>query len=232
MKARLLIAYLLCGLTFLRGMQVARATPQDFQGWSVTSVHIALEKSRTYQLYLEAQPRVGDDWQRATTFQSRIALNYNIDQRLRFHAGYAWTPTLIDPSGHRDYRDEQRLWQQVLYAYTYGGVHWQHRIRQEQRFIMRTNGTSNRSRYMARASTPLSHSIKTGLTGFDEIMFNLNGVSNGPWAGYDRNRIFFGPFWQIGNARIEAGYLGEHIKRVGNDERWIHAIATFTSFDF
>ena len=209
----------------------AQAIPNDFQGWAVTSAHVALDKTRTHQIYLEAQPRVGDDWQRATTFQGRVAFNYNIDRSIRLHAGYAWTPALINSQGHRDYRDEQRLWQQLLYAHESVGIQWQHRIRQEQRFIMRTDGISHRSRYLLRASYPLSEDKNMGATAFDEVMVNLNSTVGGPSGGYDRNRIFIGPFWQLGNARFEVGYIGEHIKRFGDDSRWTHAIAVFTSFD-
>jgi hypothetical protein len=209
----------------------AWATPRDFQGWAVTSAHIALDHSRTYQLYLEAQPRVGDDWQRATTFQGRAALNYNPYRNLRLHAGYAWTPILINSEGHRDFRDEQRLWQQILFSHAHLGIQWQHRLRQEQRFIMRTNGTSHRSRYLLRGTYPLSSGGMHGLTAFEEVMVNLRGIEGGPWGGYDRNRVFAGPFWQIGAARVEVGYLGEHAKRFGDDSRWVHAIAVFTSFE-
>jgi hypothetical protein len=170
-------------------------------------------------------------WQRATTFQTRAALNYNFDRNLRLHAGYAWTPLFINSQRHRDFRDEQRLWQQLLYAHDFGGIQWQHRVRQEQRFIARTDGTVYRSRYLLRGSYALSSDRSVGLTAYEEVMVNLSSVTGGPRGGYDRNRVFMGPFWQIGNARFEVGYLGDHVKRFGNDSLWIHAIAAFTSFD-
>jgi hypothetical protein len=218
-------------ICFLVGLVGAHAIPQDFEGWTSTSAHIALDKTRTFQLYLEAQPRVGDMWQRATTFQTRVALNYNVDRNLRLHAGYAWTPLFINSQRYRDYRDEQRLWQQVLYAHELGGILVQHRVRQEQRFITRTDGTLHRSRYLVRGSYPFSINRDVGLTGYEEVMVNLNSVTGGPRGGYDRNRIFVGPFWQLDNARFEVGYLGDHVKRFGDDSLWIHAIAAFTSFE-
>jgi hypothetical protein len=63
-----------------------------------------------------------------------------------------------------------------------------------------------------------------GITAFDEFMVHLNSVQQGPTSGYDRNRVFIGPFWQVAQTRYECGYLGEHMKRFGDDERWVNAI--------
>jgi hypothetical protein len=210
----------------------AGAHPHDFEGWLTTSTHIALDQKRAYQVYLESQPRVGNNWQRAATAQNRAAFNYNINEAVGLYLGYAWTPNFYDARYHRDYRDEHRLWQQVLYRHQSLGIKWQHRFRQEQRFIARTDEVANRSRYFIRGSYGLSDSEDFGLTAYDEVMFHLNSVRNGTWSGYDRNRIFFGPYWQIGSARYEVGYLGEHIKRFGSDERWTHVLAASISLTF
>lgn len=210
----------------------ADSPPQDIEGWLVTSTHIALNEQRTYQVYLEGPPRLGDDFKRVTTFQGRAALNYNLTKQLGFYLGYAWTPALINSNYHRDYRDEQRLWQQVNYKHDLWGIQWTHRVREEQRFITRTNGISNRARYQLRGSYALTEKKDFGLTGFDELMYTLNALQNGPWGGYDRNRIFFGPYWLVDNARYEVGYLGEHLKRFGNDQRWTHALLISASFNF
>jgi len=208
------------------------AHPNDFQGWLITSSHIALDEQRSFQLYVEAQPRVGDDWQRATTFQGRIALNYNISKAVAFYLGYAWTPFLLDTRYYRDYRDENRLWQGVTLRHNLIGLQWQHRLREEQRFITRTDEVAHRFRYQLRGSYALTSNKNFGLTGFDEFMTNLNTVPNGAVSGYDRNRIFFGPYYVVGNARYELGYLGEHLKRFGGDERWAHAILVSAAYDF
>jgi len=63
-------------------------------------------------------------------------------------------------------------------------------------------------------------------------MVNFNSVQDGPWSGYDRDRFFFGPYWKIDNVRYEFGYLGEHLKRFGNDERWANVIALSISAQF
>ncbi len=220
-----------CLSCLAHAISAARAHPHDFEGWLNTNTHIALDHQRQYQLYLEAQPRVADNWQRAATFQGRVALAYTIDRAVSLYLGYAWTPALYDSNYHRDYRDEQRLWQQLTFRHDLFGLHWQHRLRQEQRMVMRTDGVASRTRYLTRGSYALDQEESFGLTAFNEIMINLNALDNGPWKGYDRNRIFFGPYWVIGPGRYEVGYLGEHLKRFGSDERWAHVLQLSASYN-
>jgi hypothetical protein len=229
-RPRLALALLL--LLGISRARVASTTPHDFEAWDTTIAFVSLEESKRYQLFLEAQPRLGDDWQRMASVLVRTALVYNATSNLSLFAGYAWFPTFYDSNYHRTYRDEQRLWQQLLYSHDLWSISWQHRLRQEQRWIEHTDGVSNRSRYMLRGSLPLNTQKSFGLTAFDEIMVNLNGVEGGPWSGYDRNRVFVGPFWQVGDARYEIGYLGEHAKRFGDDERWVNAVAAITILNF
>ncbi len=214
------------------GTTAARAHPQDFEQWTNINAHVSLTESKSFQVYLETQPRLGNDWQRSATVQNQAALVCNFNKTLGVYAGYAWTPSFYDSHYHRDYRDEQRIWQQVLYRHELFGIKWQHRLRQEQRMIMRTDDVSNRTRYMLKGSYGLSDAGDFGLTGYDEFMVTLNDVKGGPWDGYDRNRIFFGPYWIKGSGRYEVGYLGEHLKRFGSDERWAHVLAINAIFNF
>lgn len=208
------------------------ASPKDFEAWASAMAFIPIEESRTYQLYLETQPRLGDDWQRMATALIRTALVYNPTPALSLFAGYGWLPTFYNTEYQRTYRDEHRLWQQILYRHGLWDIDWQHRLRQEQRWIEHTEGVSNRTRYMLRGLLPLDATQDFGLAAFDEVMFTWNSVEGGPWSGYDRNRIFLGPYWQIDNAHYEVGYLGEHAKRFGDDERWVNAIAVLAIFNF
>jgi hypothetical protein len=219
-------------ISALAATRVATAHPHDFEGWLNTNAHIAIDEDKRYQFYVEGQPRQGNDFKRSATSQGWVALHYTNSKAVGLYVGYAWTPSFYDSHYHRDYRDEQRIWQQIIYRHELFGMKWQHRLRQEQRMITRTDEVSNRTRYMLKGSYALSEDGNFGLTGYDEFMVNLNGVQNGPWAGYDRNRIFFGPYWQKGPGRYEVGYLGEHLKRFGSDERWAHVIAINAAYNF
>ncbi len=202
----------------------AQATPTDTQAWFLVASNISLDSAKRFQLYLEAQPRIGDDLERASTVQLRTAVNYAFADEWSSALGYAWTPFLLDTEYHRIYRDEHRIWQGLSFTHRVVGVQWQHRLRQEQRFIEDASGVAHRSRYQLRASIPLTSTGDFGVTAFDEVMVHLTSVSQGPTGGYDRNRVFFGPFWQSGGTRYEFGYLGEHAKRFGDDERWVNAM--------
>lgn len=226
------ISALLLAASVIATRVSAIAHPNDFEGWFITNAHISLDANKTYQIFVEGQPRLGNDWQRLATFQGRAALVFNWDTSLGFYAGYGWTPQFYDSKYHRDYRDEQRIWQQVVYRHELFGIEWQHRIREEQRMQMRTSGISNRFRYQLRGSYALNQKKDFGLTGYDALMINLNGVTGGAWDGYDRNRIFFGPYWVIGPGHYEIGYLGEHLKRFGSDERWTNALLLSASYNF
>jgi len=222
----------LLALVLISNVRIGWSTPQDFEGWTTLVAFMPLEDSKCYQLYVETQPRLGDNWQRMATVLIRTAIVYNPTPSLSLFAGYGWFPSLYDADYHRSYRDDQRLWQQILYRQDLWGITWQHRLRQEERWIEQTDGISYRTRYMLRGSLPLNDKGDFGITALDEFMVNLNAVTGGPWSGYDRNRIFFGPYWEVGIARYEVGYLGEHAQRFGDDERWVSAIAATAILNF
>lgn len=230
LRFRLALTLLLL-LGIFRG-RVAWAIPQDFEAWVNTMAFVSLDESKTNQLFFEAQPRLGDDWQRMAAVLFRAALVRNVTPNLSVFGGYAWFPTFYDSNYHRTYRDDQRLWQQLLYKHDRWEISWQHRLRQEQRWIEHTEGVSNRTRYLLRGSLPLNDERDFGISAFDEIMVNLNGVKGGPVGGYDRNRFFVGPYWQVGAARYDVGYLGEHARRFGDEPRWVHALAVIATFNF
>lgn len=57
---------------------------------------------------------------------------------------------------------------------------------------------------------------------YDELFVTLNSINNGPAAGIDRNRLFFGINRILSRSRsIEAGYRIEYINKtdVDNESR-------------
>jgi hypothetical protein len=213
-------------------LRAAEAIPRDFEGWFMTTALSSFDEQRRYQFYMELQPRLGDNWHRMALMVVRPALVFNPNKNLGLYAGYAWVPKFYDQDYHSDYRDEQRLWQQLLYKHSGLGGAWHHRLRQEQRNISGTDGISNRTRYLVRGSYPLKQNIPIGLTGYSETFVNLNGVKGGPSGGFEQNRFFLGPSWERHNARYEVGYLGAYDRRFGDDDRWVNAIAMLAAFSF
>jgi len=207
------------------------ADQSDFQGWFQASGVVSLDHSKRYQLFLEVQPRVGANWERFDRLFIRPALTYNLRSDLGVSLGYLWGPGFLDTELHRDFREEHRVWQQLVFRDERGYLQWQHRVRPEARFIEDVQGTAVRLRYMLRGSYQLFPESGAGVTSFDELFIACNSIENGPHAGYDRNRFFVGPFWKREVVRYEVGYLVEHVQRFGDDQRWVHAIWSAISFE-
>jgi hypothetical protein len=154
----------------------------------------------------------------------RPSLGYQITDNLDAALGYAWTPGFVNVSYEDDFRNENRVWQSLTYRHSRWGLNWQHRFRQEQRFIQNASGTAHRSQYVLRASYPFPQAPNRGLTSSGQLLVNENSVTRGPQGGFDRTRFFFGPFFVYGPVRYEVGYLGEYAHRFGDDSRVVHAL--------
>ncbi len=212
--------------------QRAFAQRTDFQQWTLVTANVSLDEEKKWLFYMEAQPRIGDDVSRLERLLVRPAIGYNYTKNITFYLGYAWTPTFMDASYDENFRNEQRIWQQVLIKHSDFGLDWQHRLREEQRIIDDASSTSNRFRYLLRGSYLLCDESGIGLTGYNELFVTFNSVDRGPRAGFDRDRFFFGPYLQKGIGRYEIGYLGEYGKRFGNDDRMINALMVSAGFNF
>lgn len=208
------------------------AQKTDFQSWTLVTATANLDQQKNWFVYAEAQPRVGDDISRLERLLLRPALGYNLTDKVALYLGYAWTPTFMNASYDQDFRNENRIWQQILYRHDLWGLQWQHRLRQEQRIIEDASATSNRTRYLLRGSYGLSCDGDVGLTGYNELFVTENGTNKGPVGGFDRDRFFFGPYRKSGPGRYEIGYLGEYARQFGNDSRMINAVLVSANYSF
>jgi len=210
----------------------AQAQQTDFQSWNLVTATVNIDPNKKFFAYMEAQPRIGDDISRLERLLIRPALGYNLSPNLALVLGYAWTPTFSNASYDGDFRNENRIWQQLLYKHDLWGLKWQHRLRQEQRIIEDAVSTSNRTRYLLRGSYGLAPDSSYGLTGYNEIFVTENGTHKGPIGGFDRDRFFFGPYLVSGPGRYEIGYLGEYARQFGKDSRMINAIMLSAQYTF
>lgn len=226
------IAILLSFISVALSAAPLSAQRTDFQAWSLVTANISLDQEKKWLFYMEAQPRVGDDITRLERLLIRPAIGYNYDKNIAFYLGYAWTPTFMDSSYQEDFRNEQRIWQQMLIKHSDFGLDWQHRLREEQRIIDDASSVSNRFRYLLRGSYRFCDCQDFGLTGYNELFVTFNTVERGPRAGFDRDRFFFGPYIADGAARYEIGYLGEYGKRFGSSDRMINALMVSAQYSF
>jgi len=225
------VALLVATLLLCRVPTTTFAQSADVQSWTQVITQVNINKE--WFAYMEAQPRVGDDISRFERLIIRPAIGYNITPNIALFFGYAWTPTFMNNQYEEDFRNENRIWEQLLIKDYRWGLDWQHRLRQEQLFIEDAAGPSNRTRYLLRGSYALSDSGTYGLTGYNEIFVNLNSQYKGPLGGFDRDRFFFGPYVTYGPGRYEVGYLGEYAQRFDEDGgRYINAIMVAAILNF
>lgn len=165
----------------------------DFRLWS--PVFLTVPLSTSFIGYAEVNPRLGEDVSNLNQLILRTAIGYKLNDHWSVWQGYAWN-TVYQP----EFNDEHRVYQQLSYKETFPLIKIMSRSRLEERWIDHTGGTAFRARTMLRVDVPLPKMIpNTSFVVFDEIFFNLNGISNGssgqrfgPEAGFDQNRFFVG----------------------------------------
>jgi len=209
----------------------ARSDNSDLQQWSMVSAQVPLESTDTWFLNGDLLTRLVDDYSKIERLIVRPAFGYNASDTTSLFLGYAWAPRFVDQDYGYDFRNENRLWEQVVYRHNYLGLIWQHRLRQEQRWIQDDGAVSHRSRYQLRGSYRIGREDNWGLTGYNEIFFNLNSTE-ATHAGFDRNHLFFGPFITSGVVRYEIGYLGENKRFFGSGDRLANALFLRAIFSF
>jgi hypothetical protein len=198
---------IICILLFSR-QEMALARAQSYGQWSGFFSNIKF--SERWGWYQELQTRLQDGYefgespdnlrQKNNRLLIRPALVYYLDSHTQLHFGYGWTPNLSP------FRDENRIYQQILWQGRFSNYDWQLRPRFEQRWIENTHETAYRARFFVRISE-LWPSSK-GWVLWDELFWNLNDVAKGPQEGFDQNRFFVGAQFKLENSfRIEPGYM-------------------------
>ncbi len=230
---KLFFSYFLA-LQFICFCSLASAE-NDTQLWSAFMANGKFQEGSNWRWSAELQPRIGDNVSYPERLLVRPAVGYALAPNLVLWLGYAWTPLFMDSAYNHKFNDEQRIWQQVTYDQTFGNWQINHRARLEERYIEGVYGEANRLRYLLRVSHPLmdlADGAVVGLTAYDEYFYNLNAVKPSVKSGYDRNRIFFGPYWDNKKTRVEVGYFVETSDRLNKSDRRITALAAYLTFRF
>lgn len=216
-KPFLTVGLLLWACIFSITQANAEIVENHLQNWEVLTLRTPISPDRKLQLYMEVQPRVGDNSQMLLV---RPALGYQITKRLSLWQGYAWAPVL-QPM----FRNENRIFQQALYETKFKKLSISNRTRLEERWIENTDGTAVRARNAIRLSYPLSRSGKWAIVTSDELFVNFNSVENGPVAGFDQNRVFAGISRKLHeHVTMEFGYLNQLINRHSMSNRMNHVL--------
>lgn len=199
--------FLIGVLTFsLVPIKNAFADKEDFQIW--TPVYLTVSHSDKLQGWYEVQPRFGENASEVNQLLLRLALGYKFNKRWSLWQGYAWTPAFVP-----EYISENRIYQQLLYVRKYKSSDiLMSRTRLEWRWIEEVPGTAVRFRTLLRGQFPFDEEKVWSLVAQDEVFVNFNSPTNGPAAGFDQNRLFFGLNRRINeHLHFDGGYQWQTI---------------------
>ena len=169
-------------------------------------------------LWLEAQARATDEIGGGSQMILRPAIGKKIGRDAHAVAGYAYVRT--DPAGGT-VTHEHRPWQQVQFVpmrLADGSPLMISRTRLEQRMVEDREGVSWRLRQFIKVQLPLADAGALKAVAYTEGFFNLNATRWGVRDGTDQIRSFVGVGFPVAaNARLEPGYLNQHVFRRGED---------------
>lgn len=174
--------------------------------------------------WLDVQARFSNDADGFTQGIVRPAIGYAISNKTTLWLGYGWIPT--SPASGSDY-DEHRIWQQLTWSRPVGGFSFSSRTRLEQRFRDDGDDTGWRLRQFFKAAYALPGSSNVSLVGYDELFFGLNETDWGARSGFDRNRLFLGVGWRLGQSSnsLEIGYLNQYIDSASGNDLMEHILS-------
>lgn len=168
--------------------------------------------SERWGIWYDMHLRTQQQWSHGLMFgMGRIGATYYAGDAAKITAGYAFLN--FYPEGGGITQPEHRLWQQLQITGKAGKLRILHQFRTEQRFKQKIQDGhrtgdflySNRIRYNAILSYPLSESGKWTAVAGNEIL--LNAGRNVVYNPFDQDRIFLGMGYKITpNTNLQAGY--------------------------
>lgn len=227
MKCRILLFVVLCFGTQIALAQNTRLNHNNTIGWY--NYFGTFKLSNKFGLHTEYQWRrnnVITDWQQSLL---RVGVNYNLNPRVLFRAGYAWIETF--PYGEypingfgKDFT-EHRIFEMVQLSHKEGIVDFSHRFMLEQRFVGRYSNPNltnedefpllNRFRYMFRLQVPLKGKEIKDKTPYvalyDEILIGFGENVNANIFDQNRFGLLLGYRFNK-SVRIEGGYLNQTLQ--------------------
>ena len=139
------------------------------------------------------------------------ATGYQFDPSNSLMLGYVYQYS--QPPYAKKSTNENRIYQQyqnVLDFKESGKL--TNRTRYEQRWVTYSDEMAQRLRHQVKYQYPINK--QWGFVISDEIFLNINSVSWGPKAGFDQNRIFVGPVYNIDDRqRVEFGYMNNYVNK-------------------
>lgn len=139
------------------------------------------------------------------------SFGYQFDKMNSFSVGYVFQysqPPYAKQSTYENRAYEE--YKNLLDFQEYGKL--QNRTRYEQRTITTSSETGQRLRHNVKWTYPFDKTW--GFVISEELFLNINTVDWGPKAGFDQNRIFVGPVYNIDDRqKVEFGYMNNYVNK-------------------
>ena len=198
----------------LPSAQAEQPYTQDFQTWQFGFVQGHITKrilgyfdTQVNTVNLTQNPNNSLSNKHAGQLLVRPAIGFQLTRGWSIWQGYGWTPNF-----QPEYRNENQLWEQLLYQHRFKYLNFSNRTRLEIRRIYAAGGTALRLRNQLRLAVPLGKT-RWSIVAFDEPFFNLNTVDNGPRSGFNQNWTFLGIGRRLtNNVNLDIGYLNNYVR--------------------
>lgn len=212
----------------------AHSTPvlaeSDFQQWLSVSAKADVDESLALQG--EVVARLGDDRGGLYELEGTLLLGYRLTEQVTAWAGYVHNPTY---SGGDFVAMEHRAREQITvdnFAKV-GSASLSARLRFEQRWRERVDGTGWRMRPYLKAAIPLGGKSAPVLNFTAEPFINLNTTAFQSSSGLDRLRSAVSLSIPVAKAvKLEAGYLNQHRFVRDGEDRGEHALTATLALSF
>jgi hypothetical protein len=211
----LFLLFILPSVSFANG----EGSEQLFGQWTTAFINGKFGKDSPWIYFGEAGIRSSQDHKDDNGNQGydigsvpiRAGFGYQFDKMNSLMIGYLYQYS--QPPYAKTDVNENRAWEQFQNVLDFGETgKLQNRTRFEQRTLEEGEGTSLRLRHLVKYVYPINKDW--GFAFSEEVFFNINTVSWGPSAGFDQNRVFLGPVYQINkDNKIEFGYMNNYVNK-------------------
>ena len=197
------------------GFQPAIAADNDFQQWSLVFANHNF--ANNWSASMQVESRWSDDKNAFDEVIVKPAGYYRFTDRFQLGFGYKHITKYKESN-------EQDLWQEIYYKTPISKYAITHQARLEQRDINGISGILPRLRYLINVQRPLNATYY--LKSWGAVRFNLGNKGEGPVAGFEQNRIFFGLGAHTSKrGKFEVGYLWKYEKTRDDINKSDHVIS-------
>jgi hypothetical protein len=202
------------------------AVADDVQGWYGVSVAGPVAPGAHLLLSFDTQARFREDATELDVLTAQGGVGWRLRSNVDLWLGAS------DIQLRRAGPDvaERRTWAGASVRLgTWLGGQWTSRTRLERRVRDPGDDTGWRLREQVRYSHPLAAHPALALVLWDELFYTFEDTDWGQRRGVEQNRAFLGASWLAApHVRLEAGYLGQHVRRPGSAQDYTNNALSVT----